>query len=40
VDHISRIYAIDEKGNLRMTYTIDVDSSVLADDVRHLIAGE
>jgi protein SCO1/2 len=40
VNHISRIYAIDEKGNLRMTYTIDVDSSILADDVRHLIAGE
>lgn len=37
VDHSSRIYAIDKKGNLRVTYAFDTQAEVIAADIRYLL---
>lgn len=37
VDHSSRIYVIDKKGNLRVTYPFDTLPEVLAADIRYLL---
>jgi len=39
VDHTTRIYAVDQRGNLRLTYTIDTAAEDVARDVRQLIKG-
>lgn len=39
VDHTDRVYAIDPKGNLRLTYTSDTTADDLAQDVRQLLKG-
>lgn len=38
VDHSSRIYVIDEAGNLKLTYLFGTEYQVIAEDVRHLIS--
>jgi protein SCO1/2 len=38
VDHSSRIYVIDEAGNLLLTYLFGTDYQVIAEDVRHLVS--
>ena len=38
VDHSSRIYVIDEAGNLLLTYLFGTEYQVIAEDVRHLVA--
>jgi protein SCO1/2 len=40
VDHTDRVYAIDPKGNLRLTYTSDTTADDLAQDVRQLLKGK
>lgn len=40
VDHTDRVYAIDPKGLLRLTYTADTTAGDLAQDVRHLLKGQ
>jgi protein SCO1/2 len=40
VDHSSRLYAIDQGGNLRVTYLFGTDPQVIADDVIHLLKQE
>lgn len=37
VDHTTRIYAIDTRGNLRLTYTIDTATEDVAQDVQQLL---
>ncbi len=37
VDHTARIYAIDTRGNLRLTWLMDTDTADLLQDVRHLL---
>jgi len=37
VDHTTRIYAIDRRGNLRLTYTIDTAAEDMAQDVQQLL---
>ena len=37
VDHSSRIYVIDARGNWRMTYPADMDWEAIAKDMQHLI---
>lgn len=37
VDHTSRIYLIDPRGNLRVTYTDDTHADDIARDIRHLL---
>jgi len=37
VDHTARIYAVDARGNLRMTWLLDTDTADLLQDVRHLL---
>lgn len=37
VDHSSRVYVVDARGSLRMTFPIELGADALADDVRHLI---
>jgi protein SCO1/2 len=37
VDHTARIYAIDKRGNFRLTYPYDMDVSDIIDDVRQLV---
>ncbi len=37
VDHSDRVYAIDARGRLRLTYALDIGAETLADDVRALI---
>ena len=37
VDHTTRIYAVDPRGNLRVTYTIDTAVEDVARDVQQLI---
>jgi len=39
VEHTDRIYVIDAKGNLRLTYTTDTASGEIAGDVRELLKG-
>ncbi len=36
MDHTARIYAVDARGNLRLTYTMDTDTNDLTQDVRYL----
>ena len=38
VDHTGTIYAIDEKGNWRLTYSFGMEASKLIDDVQHLVS--
>ncbi len=38
VDHSSRIYVIDEKGNLLLTYLFGTEYQAIAEDVRNLIS--
>ncbi|MBK9941889.1 MAG: SCO family protein [Kouleothrix sp.] len=37
IDHTNRVYVIDTRGRLRLTYSLDTNASALADDVRELI---
>lgn len=37
VDHSSRIYFIDPRGNLRVTYTDDTHADDIARDIRHVL---
>ncbi len=37
VDHSSRIYLVDPRGNLRVTYTDDTLADDIARDIRHLL---
>lgn len=37
IDHSSRIYAIDKKGNLRVTYPFETRAEVIAADIRYLL---
>jgi protein SCO1/2 len=37
VDHTARTYAIDKKGNLRLTYPFEMERQAMLDDVRQLI---
>lgn len=37
VDHSSRIYLIDPRGNLRVTYTHDMQAEDMARDIRHVL---
>jgi len=37
IDHSSRIYAIDKKRNLRVTYPFGTQSEVIAADIRYLL---
>ncbi len=37
VDHSTLIYVLDEKGNLRLTYTYGTDPADITEDVRHLL---
>jgi len=37
MDHTARIYAVDTRGNLRMTWLLDTDTAELLQDVRHLL---
>lgn len=39
VDHSDRIYAVDPRGNLRLTYTPDVTFEDLTHDVQQLLKG-
>jgi protein SCO1/2 len=39
VDHTTRIYAIDRRGNLRLTYTIDTATEDVTQDVQQLLKG-
>ena len=38
VDHSSRIYVIDEVGNLMLTYLFGTEYQVITEDVRHLVS--
>lgn len=38
VDHSSRVYVVDARGNLRMTYAMELGADPLADDLRHIIS--
>jgi protein SCO1/2 len=37
VDHSSRIYVIDDGGNLLLTYLFGTENKLIAEDVRHLV---
>jgi len=37
MDHTARIYAVDARGNLRLTWLLDTDTADLLQDVRHLL---
>ncbi len=37
VDHTARIYAIDKRGNWRLTYPFEMDRNAVIEDVRHLL---
>lgn len=37
VDHSSRIYLIDQQGNLRLTYTFGTESEAIAGDISYLL---
>ncbi len=37
IDHSSRIYAIDKKGNLRVTYPFETQAEIIAADIRYLL---
>jgi protein SCO1/2 len=37
VDHTSRIYLIDQEGNLRLTYTFGTASKGISDDISYLL---
>ncbi|MBI3961298.1 MAG: SCO family protein [Deinococcus sp.] len=39
VEHTSRIYAIDPRGNLRLTYPIETSDNDLARDIQQLLKG-
>jgi protein SCO1/2 len=36
-DHSARVYVVDQRGDLRMSYTFGVTVDEIADDMRHLI---
>lgn len=40
VDHSSRIYVIDQQGNLFLTYLFGTENKVIAEDVQHLISSK
>jgi protein SCO1/2 len=40
VDHSTRLYLIDQKGNLRLTYPVDVLVSDLVSDIKYLVKSE
>jgi protein SCO1/2 len=40
VEHTSRVYLIDSRGNWRLTYTIDTDWQVMAADLQYMLAEE
>ena len=39
IDHTVRVYAVDVKGNLRLTYTMDTETEALEEDVKQLLKG-
>jgi len=39
VDHPTRIYAVDTRGNLRLTYSAEARAAEIARDVQHLLRG-
>lgn len=40
VDHTSRTYLIDRKGNLRVTYTFGTESQAISGDISHLLQAD
>lgn len=39
VDHTSRVYLVDQSGNLRLTYTFGTESEAIAGDIAYLLRG-
>lgn len=39
VDHSSRVYVVDTDGDLRLTFSIDMEAAAMAEDVQALLRG-